>query len=92
MNVEKGAVMASNSSSKGKISFTYNAPATLTFAFVSLVVLLVGYLTGGKSTELFFEVYRSKLSVGFFIRLFGHWPICRYCAKPYLIKTPQILS
>ncbi|MCR5103411.1 MAG: rhomboid family intramembrane serine protease [Eubacterium sp.] len=64
--------MASNSSSKGKISFTYNAPATLTFAFVSLVVLLVGYLTGGKSTELFFEVYRSKLSVGFFIRLFGH--------------------
>ena len=45
---------------------------TLTFAIASLIVLGVGYLTGGKSTQLFFMVYRSKISVPFFIRLFGH--------------------
>lgn len=57
---------------KPKISFTYNAPVTLTFALMSLIVLGVGYLTMGKSTALLFEVYRSKISFFWFIRLFGH--------------------
>ncbi len=60
------------SEGKKKLSFTYNAPVTLTFALVSLIVLVVGWITKGKSTQMFFEVYRSKLSVPFFIRLFGH--------------------
>lgn len=55
-----------------KLSFTYNAPATLTFAILSFIVLVVGWITAGVSTTMFFEVYRSKIGVGWFIRLFGH--------------------
>ena len=55
-----------------KLAFTYNAPVTLTFALASFIVLVAGWITKGKSTELFFEVYRSKISVAWFIRLFGH--------------------
>lgn len=55
-----------------KLAFTYNAPVTLTFAIIAFVVLVVGWITKGRSTELFFEVYRSKISVSWFVRLFGH--------------------
>ncbi len=55
-----------------KLVFSYNAPVTLTFAIVSLIVLVLGYLTGGESTQLLFEVYRSKISLFWFLRLFGH--------------------
>ncbi len=61
-----------NMSRSRKLSFTYNAPVTLTFALISFGVLVAGWITGGKSTQLFFEVYRSKISVAWFIRLFGH--------------------
>ena len=55
-----------------KLSFTYNAPVTLTFALISIIVLIVSWITHGKSTRLFFEVYRSKISIAWFVRLFGH--------------------
>jgi len=51
----------------------YNAPVTLTFTFISLVVLLISYLTNGNSTFLLFSVYRSPLSDPFsYIRIVGH--------------------
>ena len=59
-------------SKERKLAFTYNAPVTLTFALISFIVLVVGWITGGKSTEMFFMVYRSKVSVAWFVRLFGH--------------------
>lgn len=40
---------------------SYNSPVVLTFAILCLAVLLVGVLTGGMSTQLFFCVYRSSL-------------------------------
>jgi rhomboid protease GluP len=53
--------------------FQYNSPVTLTFAFASLIVLLLGYLTGGLSTSLLFSVYRSSwLDPLAYFRLFGH--------------------
>jgi len=55
-----------------KLAFTYNAPVTLTFALISFIALVIGWMTGGKSTALLFSVYRSKLSIFWFIRLFGH--------------------
>lgn len=58
--------------SKRKLSFTYNAPVTLSFALVSLIVLGVAKLTHGSSTHMFFSVYRSPISVAWFVRLFGH--------------------
>ena len=59
-------------SKEKKLSFTYNAPVTLTFALVSFIVLIVGWMTKGYTTKMFFEVYRSKISFTWFIRLFGH--------------------
>lgn len=53
--------------------FQYNSPVTLTFAFISLAALLLGYITGGLSTTLLFSVHRSSLldPLAYF-RLFGH--------------------
>lgn len=53
--------------------FQYNSPVTLTFAMVSLIVLLLGGLTKGASTSLLFCTYRSSLTDPFtYIRIFGH--------------------
>ncbi len=58
---------------KGFGRIQYNSPVTLTFAFISLLVLMLGYLTGGGSTALLFSVYRSSLLDPLtYIRLFGH--------------------
>jgi rhomboid protease GluP len=51
----------------------YNSPVVLSFALASFVSLLLGYLTRGWTTQLFFCVYRSSLLNPFtYIRLFGH--------------------
>lgn len=54
-------------------AFQYNSPVTLTFALISLAVLLLGNATGGLSTNLFFCAYKSSLADPLtYIRLFGH--------------------
>ena len=51
----------------------YNSPVILTFALVSLGVLLLGEWTGGASTALCFSVYRAPLTDPFtYLRFFGH--------------------
>lgn len=51
----------------------YNSPVTLTFALFSLVILLMGFLTNGRSTSLLFGVYQSSWVDPFtYLRLFGH--------------------
>ncbi len=51
----------------------YNSPVTLTFTFVSLVILLLGYITDGLTTNLLFGVYRSSWADPLtYFRLFGH--------------------
>lgn len=58
---------------KRKIIFTFNAPAVLCFALLSLGALGLGILTGGKTNQMFFSVYRSSfLNPLFYVRLFGH--------------------
>ncbi len=53
--------------------FQYNSPVTLTFALVSLVALLLGYLTKGETTRLLFGVYKSSwVNPLTYLRLFGH--------------------
>ncbi|BCJ99140.1 rhomboid family intramembrane serine protease [Anaerocolumna chitinilytica] len=53
--------------------FQYNSPVTLTFAFISFGALILGYLTRGLSTHLFFSVYRSPLTDPLaYFRAFGH--------------------
>jgi membrane associated rhomboid family serine protease len=51
----------------------YNSPVILTFTFLSLFALVLGYATQDYSTQLLFSVYKSSpKSVFFYIRLFGH--------------------
>ena len=48
----------------------YNAPVTLTFFFVSLAALLLGFATGNTTTAVFFSVYRCPPSLLAVVRLF----------------------
>lgn len=58
---------------KKKFSISYNAPVILTFMLICLAVMLIGYLTGGRSTLLFFMTYHSSLFNPFtYLRLFTH--------------------
>ncbi|MBP3421698.1 MAG: rhomboid family intramembrane serine protease [Lachnospiraceae bacterium] len=51
----------------------YNSPVVLSFAFISFIVLILGFITGGWTTRTFFSVYRSSLADLFgYVRLFGH--------------------
>lgn len=51
----------------------YNSPVTLTFTFLSLAILLLGYITDGLTTNLLFGVYQSSWTDPLtYFRLFGH--------------------
>jgi len=56
-----------------KLKVHYNAPVVLTFALVSLGALVLGFLTGGWSTNALFCVYRAPLSDPLtWVRMVGH--------------------
>ncbi len=56
-----------------KLRIQYNAPVVLTFALVSLVVLVLDFLTNGYTTFHLFSVYRAPLSDPLtYIRMVGH--------------------
>ena len=56
-----------------KLKITFNAPVTLGFVFLACLVLLLGTVTGGASTQLLFMTYRSSLlSPLTYLRLFTH--------------------
>lgn len=53
--------------------FQYNSPVVLTFALISLVVLWLNIVTGGRSNALLFSVYRSSWKNPLtYLRFFGH--------------------
>jgi len=56
-----------------KLVIRFNAPVMLTFALLSLLVLVLNGLTDGATTTRFFCVYRSSLGDPLtFVRFFGH--------------------
>ena len=62
---------------------SYNSPVVLTFAFLSLLVLLTGLLTDGASTAKLFCVFRSPLTdpltyPRFFLHVLGHANFAHY--------------
>ena len=62
---------------KKKLKISYNAPVILSFVIMCLAVMLIGMLTGGKSTRLLFMTYHSSLAnpltyLRFFTHVFGH--------------------
>lgn len=51
----------------------YNSPIILSFVFLSFIVLILGYITKGFTTRMFFCVYPSSpLDLLTYVRLFGH--------------------
>ena len=55
----------------------YNSPVILSFFFLSLLALVLGYLTKGWTTSALFSVYRSSLAnpltyVRFLSHVLGH--------------------
>ncbi len=53
--------------------FDYNAPVTLSFALLSLLVLGLGYVTNGVTTQKLFCVYAASWADPLtYVRLFGH--------------------
>jgi len=62
---------------KTKFKITWNSPVVLTFVAICLVATVLGYITGGKSTQLFFMTYHSSLKspmtyLRFITHIFGH--------------------
>ena len=60
-----------------KLRITVNAPVILTFVLICFLATLLGILTGGRTTELFFMTWRSSLKspltyLRFFTHVFGH--------------------
>ena len=61
----------------------FNAPVILSFFFISLLSLILGFLTSKASTTMAFSVYRASLLdpltyVRFFGHVFGHADISHF--------------
>ena len=72
------------------VRLQYNAPVVLSFALLSLLVLLLGAFTGGKSTRLLFSVYRCSLADAlawprFFLHVLGHGSYSHYIGNIMLL-------
>lgn len=64
----------------------YNSPVILSFTLLSFISLIIGYLTGFKSTEFLFMNYMSNFSDPlFYIRLFTH--VLGHANYPHFINN-----
>lgn len=58
---------------KGLKKIQYNSPVILTFALISLIALVLNYITHGMTNKLLFSVYRSSpLNPLTYLRMFTH--------------------
>ena len=76
--------------SRKLIKLQYNSPVVLTFALLSLAVLWLDGLTGGKSTHALFSVYRSSFAdLGtyprFILHVLGHGSYSHYIGNMMMI-------
>ncbi len=80
------------------IKFKFNSPVILGFAILSLIALILGYMTGGVSTRLVFCVYRSSWAdpltyVRMFCHVLGHADISHYVNNMlYILLLGPILE
>jgi GlpG protein len=83
---------------KRKFKISYNSPVILTFTIISLIALLIGYLTNGVSTKLLFMTYRSSLLnpltyVRLFTHAIGHADISHYAGNfMYILLVGPMLE
>ena len=58
---------------KKNLRISYNAPVTLSFVVLCFIATVMGVVSQGHMTELFFSVYRSAATnILAYVRLFGH--------------------
>lgn len=75
---------------RGGIRIQYNAPVVLSFALLSLGVLVLDHVTGGQSTRRFFCVYRSAFNdpatyPRFVLHVLGHASYAHYIGNMMMI-------
>ena len=68
----------------------FNAPVSLSFAFISFAVLILNFFTKGKSNLLFFSVYRCPLNTvpsffRFFLHVLGHENYAHFSGNMLLV-------
>ena len=73
---------------KKTLHLQYNSPVVLSFALVSLGVLLLNLLTRGRSNTMLFSVYRSSLLQPltyprFFFHVLGHANFTHYISTEH---------
>ena len=75
----------------------YNAPVVLTFSLLSLLALLLGYVSGGWTDSLLFSVYRAPLTdpltyARAFLHVLGHSGWAHYSGNILLMLVigPQL--
>ena len=80
---------------KGKIA--YNSPVILTFAAISLVALILNYITFGFTNKILFSVYKSSWGnpltyLRLFTHVLGHADVSHYMSNMmlFLILGPAI--
>lgn len=57
----------------GKVRIVFNAPVILWFSIICLIALITAIITGGRSSQMVFSVYRSSLADPLtYVRLVGH--------------------
>lgn len=83
---------------KKKLKVSFNAPITLSFVLISLVVTILGIVSRGKITEMMFMTYHSSLLnpmtyVRFFTHVLGHNGWTHYIGNAmYLLMLGPILE
>ena len=73
-----------------RFAIRFNAPVVLSFAIISLLVLVLDSVTGGASTARLFCVYRAPLTdpltyVRFFTHVLGHSGYSHYMGNMLLL-------
>ncbi|MCR4788727.1 MAG: rhomboid family intramembrane serine protease [Lachnospiraceae bacterium] len=62
---------------KFRLKIVFNSPVVLSFVFISFAVMMIGFITLGRSNELLFMTYHSSLKnpltyIRFFTHVLGH--------------------
>ncbi len=81
-----------------KLKIVLNSPVVITFAILSLIALILGFVTRGASTDLLFSTYRAPLTspltwIRFFTHVLGHSGWTHYLANmSYILLLGPILE
>jgi len=75
---------------KLKFRISFNSQVILGFTIICFIALILGEITGGKTDELFFSVYRSSLTdlltyIRFIGHIFGHYGFEHFIGNIMLI-------